>query len=183
MNKELLEKIKASKVWDQDFKDIHDVFENGISKCEAIPEFSKAISNIVLAGDVLKDNFEEFLRKRDLSLAQKNVLEALNFCHKEYLTQNELSKFVYTSKSNLSSLLERMERKGLIKRYENKENKREKKVKITKLGIEKYSELITNMQNHVSFFDSILIDKEAKTLNNLLNKVKTKVRRLNENES
>lgn len=172
MDCDIIKKLKGSKIWDQEFKDINDVFDNAIMKSDLIPDFSKAITNIVLTSDILKNNLDKFLKQNDLSLAQKNVLESLYFCNKEYLTQRELSKFVYTSKSNISSLLNRMEEKGLIERGENKNNRREKQVKITNKGLKCFYNIYDESQKHMAFFEEIINKKDAQVLNEVLNKIR-----------
>ncbi len=176
MNKDLVDKIRASSVWDREFKDFDDVLENGILKSDDLPEIGKAIQSIVRTGDIIKSYIEQFLSKFDLSIAQKSVLDTLFFSKCGYLTQNEISKFMYTSKANVSSILDRMESKGLIKREENKENRREKKVMLTKKG----EELLYLTSGHEQF-DAVLnsiSDEESKKIINITKKLREKISKL-----
>lgn len=179
MNKELLNNLKSSPIWQQDFKDIDDILENGILKCDIIPLFPKSIISTIRTGDIIKSHAEKLLEQLDISIPQKNILDALNFSQNGYLTQKELSKFVYTSKANISSLLERMEAKGLIEREENKNNKREKLVKITKKGKEKFYTVIQYF--YKIHANNVISDEDAKILIEILQKMRNNIKNLSKN--
>lgn len=169
MNNDFIEKLKASNLWDKDYKDLDDFIDNGLLKADFIPNLPKIIANVVRTGDMMKVIADKHLSAFDLSIPQKHVLEALYFSKKEYLTQQELSKFVYTSKANMSSLLDRMESKGFIERKENKTNKREKKVILLKKGEELYVKLLAFAQKHEEFaFNQIVSEDEAKVVHDVL---------------
>lgn len=179
MNKKHLEGFRKSKIWSKDFKNVEDTMDRGVQEDSDIPEFAKAMQLIIRTGDVMKELGEKHLAKYDLSIAQKGVLAALYYCPQGYMTQINLSKFVYTSKANMSSLLDRMEGKNFIKREENPENKREKKVLISKKGREVFDNLIKDSEKLP--FDNILTDSEAKILKELLTKVRDKHKELLDN--
>lgn len=168
---EILDIMRNHPVWKQDFDDLYDVFKKAIMNLEVIPEVHKSLMNVNLTAEFITQKLEASLKNYDLSIPQKNVLEALFYSNCE-LTQAQVSKFVFSSKSNISSLLERMEEKGLIKRIENKNNKREKLVTITDLGIEKLRFLFCSRANDCKLYENILTNDEAKELNRLLFKLK-----------
>lgn len=171
MNNQDLKNIRNSSIWKQKYKDLDDFMENGFFKSDLFSESSKVITNIVRTGDIIKTEGEKFFKEFNVSLSQKTVLEALYLSGKDYMTQQELSSFVYTSKANISSLLTRMEKKNLINRVENKENKREKKVCLTKQGEQLLLKILSIMcSNNIE--KVIITEKEAKTLNQLLNKLR-----------
>lgn len=172
MNNKHIDSFRKSKIWNKDFKDVNDTMDRGVQDDINIPDFAKAMQLIIRTGDVMKELGEKHLAKYDLSIAQKGVLAALYYCEDGYMTQVRLSKFVYTSKANMSSLLDRMELKSFITREENLENKREKKVLITKKGKQVFDKLVADSQKLP--FDDIISDVEAKTLIKVLKKVKDK---------
>lgn len=170
MNKNCLEGIKNSAIWKKDFKNVGETIDNGVMQDKNIPDFAKAIQLIIRTADVLKENAENHLKKYDLSIAQKGVLAALYGCGENNMTQIRLSKFVYSSKANVSSILDRMEKKDFIKREENPVNKREKKVMLTKKGKDLIEKLLADSIDMP--IEKILTSNEAKTLILLLNKVR-----------
>lgn len=172
--------FRKSKIWDKDFENFEDTMDIGVQEDKDIPNFAKAMQLIIRTSDLMKDVGEKYLSKYDLSIAQKGVLAALYYCEDGYMTQVKLSKFVYTSKANISSLLDRMELKLLISREENPENKRENKVLITNKGKQIFIQLIEDSEKLP--FDEVLSDSEAKTLIKLLIKVRDKNKELLEDK-
>lgn len=143
MNKDIIEQIRSSKVWDREFEDCDDVLDNGILKCEFIPEDSKLILSIMRTSQLLEHIWEKALAKHDLSIPQFELMKMLYFSKKDFLTQEEISKKLFTSKANVSSLLSRMEHKDYISRAEDPQNKRSKQVKLTRKGLEKMFEVFS----------------------------------------
>lgn len=160
-------KLRESSVWDKEFKDWDDALDNGVLKSDDVPIQNKALLSIFRAGNIVEQIINENLEIYDLSIPQKNVLDALYFCKKEYMTQDELSKFVFSSKGNISTLLTRMKVKGLIKREDNPDNKRQKKISITKKGIEKMELII---EANKDFTMDFLSDNDCKQIIELLRK-------------
>ena len=167
----IIKDIKSSKLWDKNYKNLDDFIENGIIKSDKIPSGVKLLSYIIWVGDIAKNEADKFLKKEGLSIPQKNILEALFFSGKEYMTQEQLSKFVYTSKSNLSSLLQRMEKKNLILKKENKNNKRENKICLTKKGEEKIKKIFKKKQKN-KILEGFSDEEVQKTIK-VLRKMKT----------
>lgn len=176
MDKDHLDSFKKSTLWEKEFKNVEDTMDRGVLNDNNIPDFAKSMQLIVRIGDIIKSLGEKHLAKYDLSIAQKGVLVALYFSKNEYLTQIQLSKFVYTSKSNISSLLDRMEKKGFIKREENLENKREKKVIITNDGRAIFEKFLKDSEKLP--IDQIISKEEAIFLNNILLKIRNKYKKI-----
>lgn len=162
-------KLRESNVWDKEFVDWDDAFDNAVLKSDDIAIQNKAAMAIFRSGHIIDSLMNEFLANFDLSIPQKNVLESLYFCKRNDMTQDELSKFVYTSKGNLSTLLSRMESKGLIKKVEDPNNKRRNKISITKEGVNKIELIMDNMDE--SQFD-FLTDDESEKIVKILSKFK-----------
>jgi DNA-binding MarR family transcriptional regulator len=140
MNKKILE-IKNSTVWNRDFSDYDDILDNGILKCDEVACAGKVMLSISRTAQIMDDMYDKMLAVFDISRPQLSVLESLYFSKHDFISQEKLSRMVYCSKANISTMLLRMEEKGLIKRKENENNKREKLVYITKEGEKKISEI------------------------------------------
>lgn len=172
MNKIDIKLIKKSKVWNQEFKDWDEILDNGIIKCEYIPEDSKSILSIVRTGQIIEQIVENMLSKYNISIAQKSVLESLYFCENEKMSQSELSKYIFSSKANVSTMLNRMEEKSLIKR-ENI-SKREKQISLTKEGKNLIEKIFAEFgSKHIPFFKN---EKEAKELTRTLLELRNKIK-------
>lgn len=168
---DMINEIRGHNVWKNEFIDLFDVLENGLMKINVIPESHSSIVNLNLTSDFIMQKVNFYLKRFDLSIPQKNILECLFYSNCD-MTQAQVSKFVFSSKSNISSLLNRMEEKKLIKRYENPKNKREKLIKLTKIGEDKLNELHYASINTHEVISSIITEKEAKQLNKILFKLK-----------
>lgn len=169
---QMINQIRGHKVWKTEFKDLFDVLDNGLMKIEIIPQAHTSIVNLNLTSSLIVDKANFFLKQFDLSIPQKNVLEALFYCKRD-LTQAELSKFVFSSKSNMSTLLNRVEEKGFIRRYENSKNKREKLIKLTRKGENKLRELFSaNVKVVNELISNLITEEEGKQLNKILFKLR-----------
>lgn len=172
MNKVDIKLIKKSKVWDQDFEDWDEILDKGILKCEHIPEESKAMLSVVRTGQIIENIIEKMLSKHNISIAQKSVLESLYFSPALKMSQSELSKYIFSSKANVSTLLNRMEEKGLIKRETI--SKRENHISITPEG----KKLLEQVFSEFSCQKTQLLrnDKEAKKITKTLLELRTKIK-------
>ena len=174
MNQKEIQELKNSKIWHQDFKDWDDILERGILKCELIPEENKALVSILRTSKLLEDAISKILEKYNLSIPQKSVLESLYFCPEKHMTQNELAKYIFSTKSNISTLLNRMEEKNLIERYQ-KDSKKEKNVRITKEG----KKLIEKVFFETSSRKNTIIEneKDAKKMTKDLKKIRDNLKK------
>ncbi|MDA3855981.1 MAG: MarR family transcriptional regulator [Candidatus Woesearchaeota archaeon] len=181
MKRKHFKDLGKSRIWKEDFKNVEDTIDRGINEDENIPDFAKAMNLVIRTSDLMKELAEKHFKKYDLSIAQKDVLGALFFSGENYLTQTKLSTFVYTSKANVSSLLDRMEKKGLILREGNPENKRENKVMITKNGRIIFEKLMKESEKLP--LEEMLSNKECLELKKILTKLRDEYKKLLEIEN
>ena len=172
MNKIDINLIKKSKVWQSEFENWDEILDKGILKCEYIPEDNKAMLSIVRTGQIIEQIIELMLSKYNLSIAQKSVLESLYFCENEKMSQSELSKYIFSSKANVSTLLNRMEEKNFIKRKNI--SKREKQITLTKTGKILLETIYKEFGSKQT--DLFKNDKEAKELSKILLELRTKIK-------
>ncbi|MCA9459941.1 MAG: winged helix DNA-binding protein [Nanoarchaeota archaeon] len=176
MNKSDIEKIKNSPVWKQEFENWDDILDKGIMKCNEINNEDKVLILIMRTSKMIEEHQNKFLKKFDLSLAQLNILETLYFCHKEYLNQNELSKWLYSSKANISTIIGRMKEKELIKQIDNPNNKKEKQISLTEKGKNKIE---TIFSIHAKQKTNLFTQEETNFLINTISKLRFKLKNNN----
>ncbi|MFW5704316.1 MAG: MarR family winged helix-turn-helix transcriptional regulator [Nanoarchaeota archaeon] len=175
MNSKYLQAIRDSEVWNKDFSDYDDILDNGILECEEIDLTGKFMFSVLRTSQMIEEILTKMLFEHDLSLPQLAVIETLYFGRQKNLSQEKLSKMIFCSKANISSLLNRMEEKKLIIRKENPANKREKIVQITREGENKlYEVFVANHQNCMR--SSIIEDEMAKKFVTSLKNVREKIR-------
>ena len=78
--------------------------------------------------------FRQKLERISITPVQYTVLRNLSEGEGRVLSQQNLADALSTNKNNLADLLNRMEERKLVKRYDNPNDHRNKKVAITKKG-------------------------------------------------
>lgn len=108
--------------------------ELGLSDFATI-EHEAALS-IYLTGDLIKKRAREFFRSYDITEVQFNVLDLLRNEAPEGrgLTQAQLGKMMVVKRSNVTSVLDRMERDNLVERLDVPGDRRYNEVRLTDKG-------------------------------------------------
>ena len=89
---------------------------------------------IVLASRILSGEGRRLLKKSGLTEAQFNVLMLLKHQFGQGTSQVELSKRILVNRANVTGLVDRLEREGLVERVRRKNDRRENTVTITRKG-------------------------------------------------
>ncbi len=95
----------------------------------------EALVSLWWTGTLLKKFSRKFFMANGTSEAQFNLLNALKYSPGP-LTQNELSQRLLVDKSNITGLIDRMEKAGLIQRDQVPGDRRSYHVTLTELGVE-----------------------------------------------
>ena len=143
--------------------------KDNILENENIPLFSKTLMHLNIISRRILRTCEAETKKLDLTIVQKRVLDALIYCKPEGFSQNELARFLFTTKSNLSGVLDRMEVRGLVHRVNSPLKKNQKIILVTPKGVQQQKELYADLKNMDVF--STLNEEESKQLNHLLLKL------------
>lgn len=93
----------------------------------------EALMNIWWTANVLKKVSSKFFHEHSSSDAQFNILVLLKDS-KEQLTQNDLSKKLLVDKSNITGLLDRLQKQDLIQRVPVEGDRRSYHIRLTKAG-------------------------------------------------
>jgi MarR family transcriptional regulator, 2-MHQ and catechol-resistance regulon repressor len=91
------------------------------------------VLNIVRTATVMAIKGEALFRRFDLTEAQFNVLFALKYKNSEW-TQSDLGKRLVVTRASITSVLDKLEGKGLVKRNEVPGNRRIYHVSLTRKG-------------------------------------------------
>lgn len=114
-----------------------EILDEGILKSSTIPDDIKLIHSVLRTGDLFKDHITRETEKIGLTPANINILWVLYLSDGDYLTQAQLSKRLISSKANVSTIIERMQKQGLVLKESDKVNKKINKITITEEGISK----------------------------------------------
>jgi len=94
----------------------------------------EAVLNIARTASVLERQLTEVLKKADLSLTQYNVLRILKGAGQKGLPCNEVAERLVTHDPDVTRLVDRMEKRGLVSRLRSSQDRRVVKVIITGAG-------------------------------------------------
>lgn len=104
--------------------------------------------NILRTSDMLQRRVGEVLKPADLSVTQYNVLRILRGSAAEGLACGEISERMVTRDPDITRLLDRLEKSGLVARSREKADRRVVTARITAAGMEalkKLDDAVTRM--------------------------------------
>jgi DNA-binding MarR family transcriptional regulator len=97
---------------------------------------AEAFLNLQRSADALMRGLAELLRRADLSPTQYNVLRILRGAGPDGLSCGEVGERLVTRDPDITRLLDRMERRGLIARSRGRSDRRVVRVRITRDGLD-----------------------------------------------
>jgi DNA-binding MarR family transcriptional regulator len=134
-------------------------------------EILKAILNIEFTGNWLDAEANKILKPFDISSQQYNVLRILKGQGDNAISVNNIMSRMINKMSNASRLVEKLRKKELIERVVCEADRRQVDVRITNKGLQLLVDTVKEMKR----FDQMkskLTEKEAKSLNDLLEKIR-----------
>ncbi|HFB62373.1 MAG TPA: MarR family transcriptional regulator [Bacteroidetes bacterium] len=134
--------------------------------------YHKGVINLIYTVNQLNYQFEKDLKQHGLTPQQYNVLRVLQgFRSQCPVSIGFIKERMLEKSSDVSRLVDKLYRKGLVERKENKKNRRQKEVDITKKGVE----LLLAIKNCERKMDTLLLnlnEEEVNQLNRLLDKIR-----------
>lgn len=98
-------------------------------------ESSKLIYAIGLLWGKISSNLDEILQTKKLNISKFNILMIIKHAGGyDGIQQNEISKRLLVTASNITKLLDKLEKEGLITRNSKKDDRRVKLIRITDYG-------------------------------------------------
>lgn len=134
-------------------------------------EYQKLAINILFTNQWLTANTTKILKPFGISPQQYNVLRILKGQSPNAISVSNIMDRMIDKMSNTSRLVEKLRQKELIERVTCEKDRRQVDVKITKKGLELLEKVKTEM-NAFKTISNNLTEKEAKTINELLDKMR-----------
>jgi DNA-binding MarR family transcriptional regulator len=97
---------------------------------------SEAFLNLQRTADALMRGLAELLKRADLSPTQYNILRILRGAGADGLSCGEVGERMITRDPDITRLLDRMERRGLISRTRERSDRRVVRVRITRAALD-----------------------------------------------
>lgn len=95
----------------------------------------EAVLNIVRTATILSQKGTGLFRQFDLTEAQFNVLFSLKYKERKW-TQSDLGRRLVVTRASVTSVLDKLEEKGLVRREAVRDNRRIYHVELTEKGLE-----------------------------------------------
>ena len=125
--------------------------------------------------DLLQEQFEQMIRPFNISMTQYNVLRILRGAEPEGRTCGEIGERMIAREPDVTRLLERMEKAGLIKRTRDSSDRRVVLTRITSCGLK----LLEEMEPKLRKIDGLLKpmgERKIEAMLGLLDEVREHVR-------
>jgi DNA-binding MarR family transcriptional regulator len=137
----------------------------------AITDIQKLLSRMTLKSAI----------KENMTLQQAAVLRIL--VKKGPVQMNWLCRELSVTPPNITSLIDRLEKKDLVKRTEDKKDRRKTAIQLTSNGKKLYDTISERYVKHIEESFSVLTPEEQEKLSQLLRKLKSEISRRETSES
>lgn len=132
-----------------------------------------ALVNILFTSNWLRDKQKELFYTHDLKSQHFNVLRILKGKHPEASCPGEIKDVMLDKSPDLTRLIDKMIKMGLVDRNVCQVNRRKVDVVITDKGLKTVNEISHKMDGMSSLWDEKLSATEAKQLSDLLDKIRS----------
>ena len=130
----------------------------------------KVIANIQVRGNWFFSLFNQELKKYDISEVQFNVLRILKGKHPQQLSAGDINKSLISNTTDVTRVVDRLVKKGLVNRERPEENRRMVLISLTEEGLKKIEET-KNVLKPILDKTNVWSDEEVEILNKLLDKL------------
>lgn len=136
-----------------------------------IPIREELVLNLHVASSIMKGELDKIFSDFSISPTQYNVLRILKGVYPEGHPRCEIDARLLDRASDVTRIIDRLEKIGLVKRIKNKSDRRMSVARITDRGIELVNNITPKIQKQHEKFTKNLTDKECKILSELLEKL------------
>lgn len=137
----------------------------------------EALMNIVVTGTLLSKQADIVLKPRGLTASQFNVLMLLKYQSSDgKINQSGLSEMLLVNRSNITGLVDRLERAGWVKRIPDRIDRRVKYIQITDEGVRVLDEAEQVYFQGVESVMSSLSNAECNALCRALEEIRKQLR-------
>lgn len=145
--------------------------EKEIKQCKFRNEYHKLAVNVIYTNSWLTGLFSKLIDKYDITSNQFNILRILRGQYPNPATINLLKDRMLDKMSDASRLVERLRKKGLVKRDLKPNDRRCVDVIISEKGLKLLAEIDKLNDQHDAMLKKLNV-KEVKKINSLLDKLR-----------
>lgn len=147
--------------------------EHDIKQSKFKNEFQKGVVNILYTSHWVDAIHQKMFKNFGITSAQFNVLRILRGQHPNASTINLIIDRMLDRMSNASRIVDKLEAKGLVLRRQCPDDRRAVDVLISDQGLQLLAQIDPMMDEWEQKISQVLSDKEAKVLNEILDKVRS----------
>ena len=136
------------------------------------------ILSLVKTVDLLKTGFDSLLKEHDLTLAQFNILRICRGAQGEGRTCSEISERMVTKVPDVTRLLDRMVKKGMVKRERCTSDRRIVWIFITDSGLDAINRVIPIVEQFTDTITGKLPETDIAQSIQIVNALRTNIKEL-----
>lgn len=136
----------------------------------------KMLINLIYTYNAISSKMQEFLKTESLTMQQYNILRILRGQHPNPSTNSLVKERMLDRNSDVTRIIDRMIRDGLVSRVNCESDRRRVDITITDLGLEKLKRLDA-MSGQMDTIASGLSEEESAILNDMLDKLRSECKK------
>jgi len=131
----------------------------------------EVVLNLLVAANYLHSKLDTICKGFNITLAQFNVLRILKGGHPDGYPRGEIISRMIEPAPDVTRLIDRLIKEGLVERYNSKDDRRLSLARITKKGVTLLTRINPEIDKFLLDYSSVLTKSEKETLPNLLEKL------------
>lgn len=136
----------------------------------------KMLINLIYTYNAISSKMQEFLKSESLTMQQYNILRILRGQHPNPSTNSLVKERMLDRNSDVTRIIDRMIRDGLVSRVNCESDRRRVDITITELGLDKLKRLDA-MSSQMDSIASGLSEEESAILNDMLDKLRSECKK------
>jgi DNA-binding MarR family transcriptional regulator len=125
---------------------VGDILKRRIKQSRFDSPAQEALLNLLVAGSHVRQMVDEVCGPYDITRAQYNALRILRGAHPNGYPRGEISSRLVERAPDVTRLIDRLERRGLVERVRSREDRRLSITRITRSGLDLLRRLDPRMQ-------------------------------------
>jgi DNA-binding MarR family transcriptional regulator len=146
--------------------------EEEIKQSNFESSYQKAVINVLYTANWLRDRQMEVFRAFDILPQHYNVLRIIKGKSPEACSPGEIKEVMLDKGNDVTRLVDKLVKKGFVKRNTCENNRRKIDLYITEKGLIFLKELNDPLKKQLSVIKKQLTEKEAEHLSQLLDKIR-----------
>ena len=146
----------------------------GVLETDIIQERHKAVVNILYAANLIRRHQTKILESHNLTEPQFNVLRILKRHFPKEVPINLIKEEIANKTSDVSRIIDRMFKTGLIYYFQNPHDKRVRNISSTQKGMEALAEM-DQCANEMFLPDTYLSEEDARLVNQKIQKLLNRI--------